>query len=85
MCVECAPNPDYSHCPERETLRIRLKADIRVYMDAIIALEMDHLSDLAQKRLDRAHKAYQAARDRFNGHVATHGCGYSAGLEISDG
>ena len=74
MCVGCAPSPDYAPCPERETLRIRLKADIRVYRDAIIALEMDHLSDLAQERLDRAHKAYQASRDRFNSHRSTHGC-----------
>ena len=74
ICVVCAPKPDYRHCPERETLRIRLKADIRVYMDAIVALEMDHLSDLSQERLERAHKAYESARDRFKGHISVHRC-----------
>ena len=74
MCVECAPNPDYQHCPERETLRIRMKADSEVYREAIVVFEKDSLNVAVQARAERARLAYEVARRRFTDHVAAHHC-----------
>ena len=53
-----------------------MRADLRVYRDSVDALE-----ETVGEGFERAHKlaeiarvSYEAARDRFNAHVASHRC-----------
>jgi len=57
-------------------LKARMRADLRVYRDAI-----ETLHDSTGGGFEKAHHlaevariAYEAARDRFNAHVALHKC-----------
>ena len=61
-------------------LKQRMRADLRVYRDAVNVLEESALGALPTD-FERAHKlaeiariSYQAARDRFNAHVLSHWC-----------
>jgi hypothetical protein len=63
-------------CKTHEMLKERMRADLRVYRDAVDALEENtgegfekahHLAEIARI-------AYEAARDRFNAHVTSHRC-----------
>ena len=65
---------DYQQCAEREILRTRLRADIVVYREAILALEKDSQSEKAQAAAERTRRAYELARRRFNDHIAAHHC-----------
>lgn len=63
-------------CKTHEMLKARMRADLRVYKDAVEALE-----ESTGKNFERVHKlaesariAFEAARDRFNAHVASHKC-----------
>lgn len=63
-------------CKTHEMLKARMRADLRVYKDA-----MDALEESTGKNFGRTHKlaetariAFEAARDRFNAHVASHKC-----------
>jgi|HubBroStandDraft_6_1064221.scaffolds.fasta_scaffold375741_2 hypothetical protein len=64
-------------CPDRETLRIRLRADLKVYLDAVTDLERNNVEqdfEKAHKLANRARLAYEVARRKFNQHIASHGC-----------
>jgi hypothetical protein len=63
-------------CKTHEMLKARMRADLRVYRDAVDVLESS-----TSEAFERAHKlaeiariAYEAARDRFNAHVSSHRC-----------
>jgi hypothetical protein len=63
-------------CKTHEILKARLRADLRVYRDAV-----DSLAEHTGKGFEKAHKlaetariAYEAARSRFNAHVSSHRC-----------
>ena len=68
------------YCPTHEMLKQRMRADLRVYRDAVDVLEESALG-ATPKGFEKAHKlaeigriSYEAARDRFNAHVASHRC-----------
>ena len=64
-------------CKTREILKTRLRADLKVYADAIAVLQQSVGNDFekAHKRAESARKAYEVARTKFNDHLASHGCG----------
>jgi hypothetical protein len=70
------PNKEAS-CKTRTILTNRLRADVKVYADAIRALQQSIGKDFEQahKRAERARRAYEAARDKLNRHSESHGCG----------
>jgi hypothetical protein len=63
-------------CKSREIMKTRLRADLKVYADAIRVLQksMGKDFDKAHKRAERARRAYEAARTKLNDHVAAHDC-----------
>lgn len=61
-------------CPDRETLKLRLQADIRVYMDAVAELQQNVESDRLHQQADRARLAYEVSRKKLYEHTAAHGC-----------
>ena len=68
--------PAEASCKARAILQSRLRADLKVYADAIRALQQSLGKDFekAHQRAERARRAYEAAREKLNQHVATHGC-----------
>jgi len=66
-------------CKSREILKDRMRADLRVYVDAVAALEAAALGgqefNKAARDASTAQFAFEAARDRFNTHVTSHACG----------
>jgi hypothetical protein len=75
MCIVCTPVPTTPHCSDRETLKIRLQADIRVYRDAASAVQADRTSEKANALLEHSRLAYDESRKRFMAHIESHGCG----------
>ena len=67
------PVPD---CKTHEILKGRMRADLRVYRDAVNVLDQNSGAgfEKAHKRAELARIAYEAARERFNAHVSTHRC-----------
>ena len=73
-------------CRDREILKSRLRADLKVYADAIEVLQyyaMGALAALEDSRADfkKAHRlaeharlAYQSSRQKLSQHVASHYC-----------
>ena len=63
-------------CKTHEMLKARMRADLRVYRDAVDALEANRGTgfEKAHKLAKIARIAYEAARDRFNAHVSSHRC-----------
>src|SRR5690349_7905558 len=63
-------------CKTHLMLKERLRADLRVHRDAVEALHESTGGgfEKAHKHAEIARIAYEAARDRFNAHVATHKC-----------
>jgi hypothetical protein len=68
-------------CKTNEMLRSRLRADLRVYKDAIEQMEVAASKGGSVKEFDKlakhataAQEAYRLARERLNKHVAEHGC-----------
>jgi hypothetical protein len=55
-------------------LKERMRADLRVYREAVEALGTTKDFEKAQKLAEIARTAYEAARDRFNAHVSSHKC-----------
>jgi hypothetical protein len=57
-----------------------MRADLRVYRDAVNRLDVEALSlsgtgfEKAVRNAHIAQFAFEAARDRFNLHVSSHGC-----------
>ena len=63
-------------CKTHEMLKARMRADLRVYKDAV-----DVLEETVGEHFEKAHKlaeiariSFEAARERFNAHVASHRC-----------
>ena len=63
-------------CKSREILKARLRADLKVYADAIAALQQNMGKNFEKfhQRAESSRRIYQAARDKFNEHVESHGC-----------
>ena len=63
-------------CKSREILKARLRADLKVYRDAVVALQESSGPDFreAHHKAEHSRLAYEAARDKFNAHVTSHGC-----------
>ncbi len=64
-------------CQDRETLRGRLRDELKLYRDAINELQATTTEsdfDRGHKRLQRAKRVYEAAHKRFTEHIAAHGC-----------
>jgi len=63
-------------CKTHEILKARMRADLRVYREAV-----DTLAEHTGRGFERANElaeiariAYEAARNRFNDHVSSHRC-----------
>lgn len=65
-----------TECSTHVMLKERMRADLRVYRDAVNALERTTGLDFekAHKLAEIARVSYEAARDRFNAHVTSHKC-----------
>ena len=71
-------------CRDRDILKSRLRADLRVYAEAIAALQQDAVTGLlentnrgfqmARRNVKHAQLAYQYARWKLDEHLAAHGC-----------
>jgi hypothetical protein len=66
-------------CKDREMLKARLRADLKVYRDAVVALEAKALStdrgfEKAARNAQVAQRAFEHARERLNRHIAMHAC-----------
>ena len=63
-------------CKTHEMLKSRMRADLRLYRDAVSVLEESSgdVFEKAHKLAEIARIAYEAARDRFNAHVSSHRC-----------
>jgi hypothetical protein len=66
-----------SSCHSREILWDRLQADLKVYRDAVVSLELSPDFKIAHERAESARLVYEASRENFNEHIAAHGCGAS--------
>jgi hypothetical protein len=70
--------PALAPCNSREILKDRMRADLRVYIDAVAVLEAAAVGGRDFNRAARdaatAQFAFETARDRFNEHVSSHGC-----------
>jgi hypothetical protein len=57
-------------------LKARMRADLRVYRDAVGALEANRGTtfEKAHKLAEIARICFEAARDRFHAHVSSHRC-----------
>jgi hypothetical protein len=66
-------------CKTREILKDRLRADLRVYVDAVAILEAAAVDgqdfNKAARDAATAQFAFETARDRYNQHVSSHACG----------
>jgi hypothetical protein len=64
-------------CKSREILKSRLRADLKVYADAISGLQQSSGENFekAHKRADSARRIYEVARKKLNEHTVSHGCG----------
>ena len=65
-------------CEEREVLRSRFRADLKVYIDAAFLLDSctPHDFDVTYEHAERARLAFERARRAFNAHLAAHKCGF---------
>ncbi len=72
-------------CKTGEMLKKRVRADLKVYGDAIAVLQKHSIAALsaldepggfkkAQKLAERARLAYQVSRQKLEKHIASHGC-----------
>jgi hypothetical protein len=63
-------------CKTHLMLKERMRADLRVYRDAVDVLEKTtgHGFEKVFKLAEISRIAFEAARDRFNAHVASHKC-----------
>ncbi len=75
-----------ARCKDREILRARLRADVRVYAGAIAVLQQRSIESLtaseanSTENFEKAHRlaeharlAYQDSRKKLNQHIAAHG------------
>lgn len=63
-------------CKTHVMLKERMRADLRVFRNAVDALEENTGEGFvkAHKLAEIARIAYEAARDRFNAHISSHRC-----------
>ena len=68
-------------CKSKEILHTRLRADLKVYNDAIQAMEAEALRGSSTKRFGqiaaraaRAQEAYRRSSETLRRHIAEHGC-----------
>lgn len=72
-----SPQPkEVPECKTHDILKARMRADLRVYRDAVDALDRHTGEGLEKchKLAEIARIAYEAARNRFNAHVSSHRC-----------
>jgi len=64
-------------CETHRILKDRMRADLRIYRDAVN--ELDSSSGLnfaeAHRKAEHTRLAYEAARELLRDHIASHGCG----------
>jgi hypothetical protein len=77
----------FDRCKTEEMLTARVRAELKVYADAIAVLQQYSMAALsvlddtrecfqkAHKLAEHARLAYQASRRQLDRHIATHGCG----------
>jgi hypothetical protein len=72
--MQASEAPD---CKSQGILKARLRADLKVYADAIDALQRNLGKDFekAHQRAESARRIYEVARTKLNDHLASHGCG----------
>ena len=74
-----------TRCKTGLMLKARVRADLKVYGDAIAVLQKYSIAALSalegpgsfkkgQELAERARLAYQVSRQRLNDHIAAHGC-----------
>jgi hypothetical protein len=68
-------------CKDHEMLKVRLRADLKVYRDAVDALEelvlkqgIDRGFEKAAKNAQIAQRSFEYARKRLDQHIAMHAC-----------
>ena len=64
-------------CENRDVLKARMRADLKVYGDAVRALQSSLGPDFktAHQRVEQARLAFEAASQALLSHIASHGCG----------
>jgi len=64
-------------CKAREILKARVRADLKVYGDAVNTLQRSMGRDFkkAHANAERARLAFETASKKLADHVASHGCG----------
>jgi hypothetical protein len=70
------PPAEAPSCQTRETLKARMRADLKVYKDAVVELDQSSGLDFkkARQRAEHTRLAYEAARDMLEAHIAAHAC-----------
>jgi len=65
-----------SSCKARDILKARVRADLKVYADAVNTLQRSVGQDFkkAQRDAERARLAFEAASKKLSDHVASHRC-----------
>ena len=65
-----------AECKTHQMLKERMRADLRVYRNAVDSLEANTGQgfEKAHKLAEIARIAFGAARNRFNAHVSSHKC-----------
>lgn len=73
-------------CKTREILKARVRAEVKVYADAIEVLQKHSIAALAalddpkggfkkaQALAERARLAYEVSRQKLDDHISSHGC-----------
>jgi hypothetical protein len=66
-----------SSCQTRQILTARMRADLKVYRDAVVTLERNTGNRFldAHQKAEHARLAYEAARDKLMEHTDSHCCG----------
>jgi len=63
-------------CQDRDMLKARMRADLRVYHEAVLDLQrsVGEQFKMSHERAERARTAYEAASQTLHSHLASHGC-----------
>jgi hypothetical protein len=73
------PSEAAEPCKDRQMLQDRMRADLRIYRQAVVALELEaggqHFSAV-HKNAERARLAYEASRATLDTHISVHSCQY---------
>ena len=87
VVLEAVSDPTISaRCKTGEMLKARVRAELRIYADAISVLQQYSIAALAaldepkgsfkraHELAEHARRAYQDSRQKLDDHVASHGC-----------